>query len=58
MFGSGENKAWTLELYNAVNGSHYTDPEAIQINTIKEVIYLGMHNDVSFLLTDEMNLYE
>ena len=58
IFGSEENKAWTLSLYNAVNGSSYTDPTAIEINTIKEVMYLGMHNDVSFLIADNMNLYE
>ena len=58
LFGSEENKAWTLSLYNAVNGSNYDDPDAIEITTIKEVLYMGMHNDVSFLITDEMNLYE
>ena len=58
LFGSEENKAWTLSLYNAVNGSNYTDPSEIQITTIKEVLYLGMHNDVSFLITNVMNLYE
>ena len=41
LFGSEENKAWTLSLYNAVNGSNYTDPDAIQITTIKEVMYLA-----------------
>ena len=59
LFGSEENKAWTLSLYNAVNGSAYQDPEAITITTIKEVLYLGMHNDVSFMvLSTEMDLYE
>ena len=58
IFGNEENKAWTLSLYNAVNGSDYTDPDLIRINTIREVIYLGMHNDVSFLIGDEMDLYE
>ena len=57
-FRREENKAWTLSLYNAVNGSNYTDPDAIQITTIKEVMYLGMHNDVSFLIAEEMALYE
>ena len=51
-------KTWTLSLYNAVNGSHYTDPSAIQISTIKEVLYLGMHNDVSFIIANELSLYE
>lgn len=47
-----------LELYNALNGSDYKDPNEIQINTIENFIYMGMRNDVSFLLTDVLNLYE
>ncbi len=58
IFGSPENKAWTLSLFNAVNGSNYDDPDDIEINTIKEVLYLTMHNDVSFLIDGQMNLYE
>ncbi len=58
IFGSPENRKWTLSLYNAVNGSDYTDENAIEINTIREVLYLGMHNDTSFLLSDTMNVYE
>ena len=58
IFGSEENKAWTLSLYNAVNRSNHSDPNDIQITTIREVMYLGMHNDVSFLIMAEMNLYE
>ena len=58
LFGTEENKEWTLSLYNAVNGSNYTDPTAIEITTIREIMYLGMHNDVSFLISNEMDLYE
>lgn len=58
IFGSEEHRDWTLSLYNAVNGTSYSDPEDITITTIREVLYLGMHNDVSFLLADEMSLYE
>ena len=58
VFGSEENKAWTLSLYNAMNGSHYTDPDAIQIMTIREVMYLGMHNDLAFLISESISLYE
>ena len=58
LFGTEENKAWTLSLYNAINGSNYKDPNEITITTIKEVMYLGMHNDVSFLISEEMNLFE
>lgn len=58
IFGAEENKSWTLSLYNAVSGSSYTDPSAITITTIHEIMYLSMHNDVSFLIGNEMNLYE
>ncbi len=58
IFGSSENKAWTLSLYNAVNGSHYSNPDDIEITTIKEVLYLGMHNDVSFVIDNQLSLYE
>lgn len=58
IFGQEKNRAWTLELYNAVNGSDYQDPAEIEITTIREVLYLGMRNDVSFMISDEMNLYE
>lgn len=46
----GQNKTWALSLYNAINVSNYTDPEAIEFNTIEDILYIGMHNDVSFLL--------
>ncbi len=58
IFGSPENRKWTLSLYNAVNGSDYTDENEIEINTIKEVLYLGMHNDTSFLISGMLNVYE
>ena len=53
-----ESKKWRLELYNALNGSNYTDPDALEVNTIENVIYLTMRNDVSFLVDSQMTLYE
>ena len=53
-----QSKKWRLELYNALNGSHYTDPDALKLNTIENVIYITMKNDVSFLIDSQMNLYE
>ncbi len=35
IYGSPENRKWTLSLYNAINGSDYTDENAIEFNTIK-----------------------
>lgn len=58
IFGREENKEWTLSLYNAVNGSDYTDPTVIEFNTIKDVLYLGMRNDTSFMIADIMSVYE
>ncbi len=47
-----------LQLYNAVNGSVYRDPQGLIISTIEDVLYLGMKNDVSFLIDRYLNLYE
>lgn len=52
-----EKKA-LLELYNALNGTAYTDPEALTITTMEDVLYLGMKNDCSFILGSYLNLYE
>ena len=56
MFGNPDNRAWTLDLYNAINGSSYDNPDDIQFNTIEDAVYLGMKNDVSFIIVDALNL--
>ena len=58
LFGNPNNREWTLALYNAVNGSNYDNPEEIEYNTIEDAMYLGMRNDVSFIIVDELNLWE
>ena len=58
IFGRPERKEWTLSLYNAVNGSSHTDPEEIEIVTMEDILYMGMKNDMSFLITDTANMYE
>ena len=52
------NKEDLLQLYNAINDTNYNNPEDIEINTLEDVVYMGMKNDISFLLTDILNLYE
>ena len=47
-----------LELYNAINGSHYENPDDLIITTIGDVLYLGMKNDISFLIGQHLSLYE
>jgi len=58
IFGNPDNKEWTLSLYNAVNGSSYTNPDDIKLTTLENAVYMSMKNDVSFLIADTMNFYE
>ena len=53
-----QSKQWRLELYNALRGTNYTDPDALELNTIENVIYLTMRNDISFLVDSQMTLFE
>ena len=52
IFGREENRAWTLSLYNALNGTSYEDSDEIEFTTIENFIYIGMRNDVSFVFAD------
>lgn len=47
-----------LSLYNAVNGTSYADASQLEITTIEDVIYMGMKNDVSFMIGNVLNLWE
>lgn len=47
-----------LDLYNAINGTEYDNPEDLEINTLESVLYISMKNDISFLIDGSMNLYE
>ena len=47
-----------LSLYNSLNGTAYTDGSMLEFNTLENAIYMGMKNDLSFLIMDQMHLYE
>jgi len=47
-----------LDLYNAVNGSNYTKEEDLEINTLEDIIYMKMKNDLSFIINSTLNIYE
>ena len=47
-----------LQLYNAINHTDYQNPDDLEVNTLEDVLYLSMKNDVSFLVGGTMNLYE
>ena len=53
-----EDKRNLLELYNAMTGKHYTDPEQLEINTLENAVYMSMKNDLSFLIDGRLSLYE
>ena len=52
------NKVRLLSLFNAVNGTHYDNPDDLTITTLEGVLYLGMKNDVSCIIDMMMQLYE
>lgn len=45
------DKAALLSLYNALNGTHYDNPDDLVITTLENTIYMGMHNDVSCIFS-------
>ena len=53
-----EDKKNLLELYNAMTGKHYTDPEQLEINTLENAVYMSMKNNLSFLIDGRLSLYE
>lgn len=58
LFGREENKHWTLSLYNAIHGTAHTNLSSITINTIEDVVYMGMKNDLSILVSEIISLYK
>ena len=43
---------------NAVNGSHYEDADALEIVTLENAVYMGMKNDLAFIVDTGLFLYE
>ncbi len=53
-----KDKKEILQLYNAINHSNYTNPDDLIITTMENIIYIGMKNDLSFMIANDLNLYE
>ncbi len=47
-----------LSLYNAINGTAYTDENALEIVTLESAIYMGMKNDLAFIIDTNLFLFE
>ena len=52
------DKKELLILYNALTGKEYQNPDELEINTLDDVIYIHLKNDMSFILDDWQNLFE
>ena len=55
LFSDKEN---LLSLYNAINRTAYEDPEELEIVTLESAIYMGMKNDLAFIIDMNLLLYE
>lgn len=52
------DKKELLKLYNAANGSSYTNEEELEIVTLENAIYMNMKNDLAFVMDFYLHLYE
>ena len=52
------SKSEALSLYNAINGTSYSDESEMTVTTLGGAVYLGYRNDVSFIIGSVLNLYE
>ena len=52
------NKENLLSLYNAINRTTYENLEDLEIVTLKNAVYMGMKNDLAFIIDMNLFLYE
>ena len=53
-----EDKRYALEVYNALNGSDYTDPETVEMVRLEKGVSLSVRNDAAFIIDMHINFYE
>lgn len=53
-----KDKKNLLSLYNAVNGTTYTNENDLEIVTLENAIYMNVKNDVAFVIDMRLHLYE
>lgn len=54
-----QNKKRAMEIYNAINGTDYDDPELVEMTTLDDKSFsLTVRNDASFILDANLSLYE
>ena len=54
-----QEKEYALEVYNALNGTDYDDPNEVKAVTLNHrSVSLTMKNDASFIVSTDLNIYE
>ncbi len=54
-----QDKKRAMEIYNAINGTDYDDPELVEMTTLDDKSFsLTVRNDASFILDANLSLYE
>ena len=53
-----QDKRNALQLYNAMNGSDYDDPEVVELCNLEKGVSLSIMNDAAFIIDFNLNIYE
>lgn len=51
-----QKKEDLLSLYNAVNSTSYSDPDALEVYSLDNILYIAIKNDLAFLIGATLNL--
>jgi hypothetical protein len=58
IFSDPAHKESLLKLFNVLNGTSYENADDLEINTLEDVVYMNMKNDVSCVVENHMALFE
>ena len=53
-----QEKEYALDVYNALNGSSYGDPDQIEFMNLEKGVSLTIRNDAAFIIYTDINIYE
>ena len=53
-----EKPEYALQVFNALNGTNYTDPGVVEMCTLAKGISLSVRNDASFIIDMHLSIYE
>ena len=53
-----ENKAYALQVYNALNGTNYDKPDEVELKNLDRGFSLSIRNDASFVVDSNLSIYE